>query len=50
VVAIIRSGGLVLPRGDTVLQTGDEVLALVSVEQVQRLAEILGGVHGDGLS
>ena len=50
VVAIFRSGGLVLPRGDTVLQTGDEVLALVSVEQVQRLAEILGGVHGDGLS
>jgi trk system potassium uptake protein TrkA len=50
VVAIIRSGGLVLPRGDTVLQTGDEVLALVSVEQVQRLAEILGEAHGDGLS
>ncbi len=50
VVAIFRSGSLVLPRGDTVLQTGDEVLALVSVEQVQRLAEILGGVHGDGLS
>lgn len=43
IVAIIRRGRLILPCGDTVLQTGDEVLALTSAEQVQRLAEILGG-------
>jgi Trk K+ transport system NAD-binding subunit len=52
IVAIIRSGGhRILPRGDTVLQTGDEVLALVvSRSRLQRLAEILGGAHGDRLS
>lgn len=43
IVAIIRRGRLILPHGDTVLQTSDEVLALTSAEQVQRLAEILGG-------
>lgn len=43
IVAIIRRGRLIPPRSDTVLQTGDEVLALTSAEQVQRLAEILGG-------
>ena len=50
IVAIIRRGHLILPHGDTMLQTGDEVLALTSTEQLQRLAEILGGAHGDGLS
>jgi len=50
IVAIIRRGHLILPHGDTMLQTGDGVLALTSTEQLQRLAEILGGAHGDGLS
>jgi trk system potassium uptake protein TrkA len=42
IVAIIRRGHLILPHGDTMLQIGDEVLALTSTEQLQRLAEILG--------
>ena len=50
IVAIIRRGHLILPHGDTMLQTGDEVLALTSTERLQRLAEILGGAHGDRLS
>jgi trk system potassium uptake protein len=32
IVAIVREGRLVLPRGDTVLHTGDEVLILVTAE------------------
>lgn len=43
IVAIIRRGRLIPPHGDTVLHAGDEVLALTAAEQVQRLAEILGG-------
>lgn len=43
IVAIIRRGRLTLPHDDTALLPGDEVLALASTEQVQRLAEILGG-------
>jgi trk system potassium uptake protein TrkA len=42
IVAIIRRGHLILPHGDTMLQTGDGVLALTSTERLQRLAEILG--------
>jgi trk system potassium uptake protein len=40
VVAIVRAGRLVVPRGDTVVQSGDEVLILVTadgVEDVQTL-------------
>lgn len=32
IVSIIRQGKLVIPRGDTELQTGDEVLAVSTVE------------------
>jgi trk system potassium uptake protein len=35
VVAIVREGRLVVPRGDTVVQTGDEVLILVTAEAVE---------------
>ena len=42
IAAIIRRGHLILPHGDTMLQTGDDVLALTSTERLQRLAEILG--------
>jgi trk system potassium uptake protein len=40
VVAVVRNDRLVVPRGDTVLQAGDEVLALVVADaerQVQAL-------------
>jgi trk system potassium uptake protein TrkA len=40
--AIIRKGELIVPRGDTVLQTADEVLAVVHAAELPRLATILG--------
>lgn len=43
--AIIRKGQLVIPRGDTVLQPADEVLAVVHASRVAQLAAILGGTH-----
>jgi trk system potassium uptake protein TrkA len=39
--AIIRSGNLIIPRGDTVLQPDDEVFALIHVSQLGQLASIL---------
>lgn len=41
-VAVIRKGQLIVPRGDTVLQAADEVLALVHASQLTRLAALLG--------
>ncbi|MEW6568187.1 MAG: TrkA family potassium uptake protein [Chloroflexota bacterium] len=41
-VAVIRKGQLIVPRGDTVLQPVDEVLAIVHASQVARLAQLLG--------
>ena len=40
--AIIRKGQLILPRGDTVLEALDEVIALVHSTQLSRLAALLG--------
>jgi trk system potassium uptake protein TrkA len=40
--AVIRKGQLVLPRGPTVLQAGDEVLAVVHSSCTSALAAILG--------
>ncbi|MHC1743373.1 MAG: TrkA family potassium uptake protein [Syntrophobacteraceae bacterium] len=39
---IIRGGQLIIPHGDTVLQPGDEVLAVVHASQTAQLASILG--------
>jgi trk system potassium uptake protein len=39
--AIIRNGNLIIPRGTTVLQPGDEVFALVHVSQLEKLTAIL---------
>jgi trk system potassium uptake protein TrkA len=41
-VAIIRKGDLIIPRGDTVLEPMDEVLAVVHSSQIQSLADLLG--------
>jgi trk system potassium uptake protein TrkA len=41
-VAIIRKGQLIVPRGDTTLMPADEVLALVHASAVAQLAAILG--------
>jgi trk system potassium uptake protein TrkA len=40
--AIIRKGELIVPHGDTVLQTADEVLAVVHSAEKPQLAAILG--------
>lgn len=40
--AIIRKGELIVPRGDTVLQPADEVLAVVHAAQLNQLAALLG--------
>jgi trk system potassium uptake protein len=40
--AIIRKGELIIPRGDTVLQIADEVLAMVHSAEKPQLAAILG--------
>jgi trk system potassium uptake protein TrkA len=40
--AIIRKGEMIVPRGDTVLQTADEVLAVVHSNEKPQLAAILG--------
>lgn len=41
-VAIIRKGQLIVPRGDVVLQSADEVLAVVHSSQLAQLATLLG--------
>ena len=40
--AIIRSGQLLIPRADLVLQSADEVLAVVHASQAAHLAALLG--------
>jgi trk system potassium uptake protein TrkA len=43
VVAVVRSDRLVVPRGDTVLQVGDEVLVLVTADAEQEVHRLLVG-------
>ena len=43
IVAVVRSGHVVVPRGDTVLQAGDEVLALVTADSEDQVKRILVG-------
>jgi len=43
VVAVVRDDRLVVPRGDTVLQTGDEVLVLVTMDAEQDVRAVLVG-------
>lgn len=41
IAAIIRDGVMTLPRGDSTLQAEDEIIAVVSPEGAQRLADLL---------
>lgn len=41
IAAIIRNGVMTLPRGDSVLQENDEIIAVASPEGVKRLADLL---------
>jgi trk system potassium uptake protein TrkA len=42
-VAIIRSGRVVIPRGDTVMSVGDEVVALVTNHSEDQVKDLLVG-------
>lgn len=41
-VAVLRKGRLIVPRGETVLEAVDEVIALVHASHVKELAALLG--------
>jgi trk system potassium uptake protein TrkA len=41
ITAIIREGHLIIPRGETVLQPADEVLAVIHSEDTKQLAKLL---------
>src|SRR5512143_1417599 len=41
IAAFIRDGVMTLPRGDSVLQEEDEIIAVASTEGAQKLAELL---------
>ena len=43
IVAVVRRDRLVVPRGDTVLEPGDEVLALVTGQSEQAVQSVLVG-------
>jgi len=43
VVAVVREHRVVVPRGDTVLRTGDEVVVLVTADSENSVREILVG-------
>ncbi|MHB0988616.1 MAG: potassium channel family protein [Bellilinea sp.] len=45
IAAIIRSGAVVVPRGATVFEAGDEVLAVTDVEGARQLAKFFTGVR-----
>jgi trk system potassium uptake protein len=47
IVAILRDEHLVVPRGETVFEAGDEVLALVTPDSEDQIRQILTGA-GDG--
>jgi trk system potassium uptake protein TrkA len=46
--AVIRRGQLLIPRGNTVLQPGDEVLAVVHSTALNALSALLGGKGAKG--
>lgn len=41
IAAIIRDGVMTLPRGDSALQAGDEIIAVASPQGAQKLADLL---------
>jgi trk system potassium uptake protein TrkA len=43
IVSVIRGGKLIIPRGDTCLETGDDILAVTTVEAEKTLKELLVG-------
>jgi len=43
VVAVVRGEHVVMPRGDTVFEAGDEVLAMVTPDSEEEVRRILTG-------
>lgn len=43
IVAVVRDAHVIVPRGDTVVQAADEVLALVTADSEARVTAILAG-------
>jgi trk/ktr system potassium uptake protein len=43
VVAVLRNDRVIVPRGDTLLQAGDEVLVLVTADSIDEVRKILTG-------
>ena len=41
-VAVIRNSDLVIPRGDTVINTDDKLIAITHVDQLQKLDDMFG--------
>lgn len=46
IVAIVRRANVVVPRGDSRMEVGDEVLALVSPESEDEVRRLLAGASG----
>ena len=42
-MAVLRNDRVIVPRGDTRLQAGDEVLVLVTADSIDEVREILTG-------
>jgi trk system potassium uptake protein TrkA len=45
VVAVLRNNHLIVPRGDTMLRTGDEVVVLVTVDSEDEVKRLLTGAE-----
>lgn len=48
IVAVLRDGHVIVPHGDTVLRTGDEVLVLTTPEAEDEVVAVLVGGRGSG--
>ena len=46
IVAVLREDPLIVPRGETVFEAGDEVLALVTPDSEEEMRELLTAVEG----
>jgi trk system potassium uptake protein TrkA len=40
IVAILRKGDMIVPRGSTVMEVGDEVLAVTDKDGAEQLADL----------
>ena len=45
VVAVLRDDHLIVPRGDTMLRAGDEVVVLVTVDSEDEVKRLLTGAE-----